>query len=78
MCALGCVKRLIEDGAWVQRYNEKSDIYSYGVVLWEIFTGQVPWVDMSAMQVRSLSPASLHIAKQLMLHVICNAGCSFT
>ncbi|KAK9918746.1 hypothetical protein WJX75_006516 [Coccomyxa subellipsoidea] len=34
-----------------QSYNEKSDVYSYGVVLWELFTGQVPWHDMSAMQV---------------------------
>ena len=31
--------------------SEAGDVYSYGVVLWEIFTGQIPWEDVSAMQV---------------------------
>lgn len=35
-----------------QPYNEKCDIYSYGVCLWELATNQEPWHDMSAMQVR--------------------------
>ena len=26
--------------------------YSYGVVLWEVLTGQQPWAGMHAMQVR--------------------------
>ncbi len=32
-------------------YNEKCDIYSFGVCLWELMTNQEPWHDMSAMQV---------------------------
>ena len=32
-------------------YNEKSDVYSYGVVLWELMTRQVPWPDHSTIQV---------------------------
>ena len=35
-----------------QAYNEKSDVYSFGVILWELCTGQEPWQDKSAMQVR--------------------------
>nr|XP_043612092.1 serine/threonine-protein kinase STY46-like [Erigeron canadensis] len=31
--------------------NEKSDVYSYGVVLWEIVTGKIPWDDLNPMQV---------------------------
>ncbi|KAL9249166.1 putative serine/threonine-protein kinase SIS8 [Drosera capensis] len=31
--------------------NEKCDVYSYGVILWELFTLQQPWGRMNAMQV---------------------------
>ncbi|KAK9068349.1 hypothetical protein SSX86_012460 [Deinandra increscens subsp. villosa] len=34
-----------------EQADEKSDIYSYGVVLWEIITGKVPWDDLNTMQV---------------------------
>ena len=33
-------------------YDERADVYSYGVVLWECLTGQQPWAGMHAMQVR--------------------------
>ncbi|XP_071685640.1 uncharacterized protein [Rutidosis leptorrhynchoides] len=34
-----------------EQADEKCDVYSYGVVLWEIITGKIPWDDLNAMQV---------------------------
>ncbi|KAL3738871.1 hypothetical protein ACJRO7_020274 [Eucalyptus globulus] len=31
--------------------DEKSDVYSYGVVLWEIATQKIPWDNLNAAQV---------------------------
>nr|BBF89232.1 putative HA-tagged protein kinase domain of putative mitogen-activated protein kinase kinase kinase [Oryza barthii]BBF89238.1 putative HA-tagged protein kinase domain of putative mitogen-activated protein kinase kinase kinase [Oryza barthii] len=31
--------------------NEKSDVYSYGVILWEIATQKIPWDNLNTMQV---------------------------
>ncbi|XP_028109745.1 MAP kinase kinase MKK1/SSP32-like isoform X1 [Camellia sinensis] len=31
--------------------DEKSDIYSYGVILWELATEKIPWDNLNAMQV---------------------------
>ncbi|KAM0876670.1 hypothetical protein ACQ4PT_036026 [Festuca glaucescens] len=32
--------------------NEKSDVYSYGVVLWELVAQKIPWDTLNTMQVR--------------------------
>ena len=47
-----------------EKYDEAADVYSYGVVLWELLTGEAPWSNLNAMQVvgavgfarRSLAP----------------------
>lgn len=35
-----------------ESYDERADVYSYGVVLWECLTGQQPWQGLHPMQVR--------------------------
>ncbi|CAL1397429.1 unnamed protein product [Linum trigynum] len=34
-----------------ERSNEKSDIYSFGVILWELATKKVPWDNLNSMQI---------------------------
>ena len=34
-----------------QKYNEKVDVYSFGTVVWEMFTGEVPYKSLNAVQV---------------------------
>ncbi len=31
-----------------QRYNQKADVYSYGIVMWEIASQSEPWADVEA------------------------------
>jgi len=32
-------------------YSEKADVFSYGVVIWEVITRQAPWQGMQPMQI---------------------------
>lgn len=34
--------------------TEAADVYSYGVVLWEVITGQAPWENYNPMQVSGM------------------------
>ncbi|CAL9179574.1 unnamed protein product [Musa hybrid cultivar] len=34
-----------------ERSDEKSDVYSYGVILWELVTEKIPWDNFNSMQV---------------------------
>ena len=33
------------------RIDEKCDVYSYGIVMWEVLYQAVPWADLVAVQV---------------------------
>ncbi len=44
-----------------QAYSTAADVYSFGLILWELLTWQLPWADLGPFQV-SLTYPSLHWA----------------
>ena len=34
-----------------QRFSKAADVYSFGIILWELVTWQVPWEDLNPFQV---------------------------
>ena len=40
-----------------KRYNCAADVYSFGIILWELLTWQIPWEDLGPWQVMLLAPS---------------------
>lgn len=34
-----------------QHYSKAADVYSFGLILWEMLTWQLPWADLGPFQV---------------------------
>lgn len=61
-CCVGHAEWTAPEVLRSQSYNEKSDVYSMGVILWELLTSEEPWGDKTAMQVGLPCLASTSIA----------------
>ena len=52
-----------------QRHSKAADVYSFGIVLWELMTWQVPWNEYNEFQVVSSQTTcdSLFLVQQMLL-----------
>ena len=49
-----------------KRYDCAADVYSFGIILWELLTWQIPWEDLGPWQVLQHTPLQAKPAQALM------------
>ena len=47
-------EHLNEKGVVVKPTSPSSDVYSFGMVLWELFTEKIPFEDMSLKEIKKI------------------------
>ena len=50
-----------------QHYSKAADVYSFGLILWELLTWQLPWADLGPFQARTVCPVNAVIGVSLLL-----------
>ena len=67
-CSNQRIRKLQVEGGWL--HGQAADVYSFGVMLWEMYSGQRAWAALNYAQVPS-RPAWLHTSTRKDVHKGC-------